>query len=167
MGVVGVAELSEVLWRERELLEMLVFKLEEEHLLLASSNARWLPRATREVEVVVEQLRQVELRRALIVDAAAASLGLPSDPTLAQLADAAPGAWAELLREHRAAFLELTREVQDKADANKLLLSAGYRQAREGLVVLTGRANRESAGYGRTGRAATTATSSQLVDQAF
>lgn len=163
----GVAELSEVLWRERELLELLVFKLEEEHLLLAAANTRWLPRATREVEVVVEQLRQIELRRALIVDAVAASLGLGSDPTLAQLADVVPGAWAGLLRDHRTAFLALTREVQDCAEANKTMLAHGYRTAREGLVVLTGRANRESTAYGRTGRAASAATTSQLVDQVF
>lgn len=33
-GVMGANELSALLWRERELLELLVFKLEEEQLLL-------------------------------------------------------------------------------------------------------------------------------------
>ena len=41
-------DLSNLLWRERELLELLVFKLEEEQLLLTAGKSRWLPQATRE-----------------------------------------------------------------------------------------------------------------------
>ncbi len=35
-------ELSAVLWRERELLETLLFKLEAEELIIASGRSRWL-----------------------------------------------------------------------------------------------------------------------------
>ena len=39
--------LSLILWRERDLLETLLFKLEEEQLLLANGRTRWLMRAHR------------------------------------------------------------------------------------------------------------------------
>ena len=44
----GVHELSALLWRERELLEVLQFKLEVEQLLLTTGNTRWLNRASAE-----------------------------------------------------------------------------------------------------------------------
>ena len=38
----GLSDVSNILWRERQLLELLLFKLEEEQLVLASGRARWL-----------------------------------------------------------------------------------------------------------------------------
>ena len=35
-------KLSQILWRERELLDTLLFKLEEEQMVLASGRTRWL-----------------------------------------------------------------------------------------------------------------------------
>jgi hypothetical protein len=164
----GLAELSDVLWRERELLEVLLFKLEEEQLLLVSGKTRWLARATREVEVVVDELRAAELRRAVVVDATAETLGLPVEPTLSQLAAMAPAPWDDLLREHRTSFLGLTREVQMLADGNRTLLAGGFRASREALLALGhGVAREQEPGYGRDGRAPAGAGSSLLVDQAF
>ncbi len=111
----GVAEVSNVLWREREQLELLLFKLEEEQLVLASGRTRWLAHATREVEFVMEQIRTTELLRATEVDAVAAELDLEPGPSLNALADAAPDPWGEIFRGHRDAFLTLTAEIQDLA----------------------------------------------------
>ena len=47
----ALADFCRILWRERELLELLLFKLEEEQLVLASGRGRWLAHATHEVEV--------------------------------------------------------------------------------------------------------------------
>ena len=133
----GLAEVSSVLWRERELLEMLLFKLEEEQLVLAAGRAKWLARATREVDVVLQEIRRAELARAVEVDAVAGSLGLPSGPSLSALADAVDEPWAGLLREHRQAFLTTTAEIQALAQANRELLTSGQRAAREALLSLT------------------------------
>ena len=132
----GVAELSAVLWRERQLLELLLFKLAEEQVVLSSGRTRWLAHATREVEFVMEQIRSTELLRATEVDAVAAELGLDAGPSLGALADAAPEPWGELLRGHRDAFLTLTAEIQDLADANRDLLNSGARAMREALLGL-------------------------------
>src|SRR5438067_13785285 len=86
----GLREVSAILWRERHLLELLLFKLDEEQLLLAAGRTRWLPRATREVEMVLEEIRQTELERAVEVSRVAADLALPAGSSLRQLAAAAP-----------------------------------------------------------------------------
>ena len=107
----SLTELVNTLWRQREALELLLFKLEEERLVLASGRQRWLGHATHEVELVLDQIRQTEVLRALESDDAAAVLGLPSNPSLAALAAAAPEPWRGMLREHRAALLLLTAEI--------------------------------------------------------
>src|SRR5437870_12508885 len=89
----GLQEVSTTLWQERNLLELLLFKLEEEQLLLASGRTRWLARATREVEVVLERIREAELARSMEVEAIAPSLLLPPGPTMRQLAEHSPPPW--------------------------------------------------------------------------
>src|SRR6266496_5603996 len=108
VGAMGLADVANILWREREALDLLLFKLEEEQLVLATGRTRWLAHATREVEFVLDRIRQTELLRAVEVDAAAAELGLPPSPSLRARADAAPPPWGDVLRDHRRAFLALT-----------------------------------------------------------
>jgi uncharacterized coiled-coil protein SlyX len=130
----ALAEVSSVLWRVRDLLDLLVFKLEEEQLLLAAGRARWLPRATHEVELVLEEIRHAELQRAVEVDHVAGLLGLGSSPSLSQLADNAPEPWGDIFRDHRATFLTSTREVSSVAEHNRDLLAASYRAVQEALT---------------------------------
>lgn len=129
----GFAEVSDILWRERELLDVLLFKLEEEQLLLAAGKVRWLSRATREVELVLEQIRLAELTRSVEVDAIAPSLGLDPNPSLSSLADTAPAPWAGLFAAHRTAFLTLTQEISTLAAANRDFVSNAYTSAQEAL----------------------------------
>jgi hypothetical protein len=135
---VSLTDLSSVLWRARELLELLLFKLEEEQLLLASNRSRWLAHATREVEVVLDQIRQTEVARAAYAQAVALDLGLNAEASLGQLADAAPAPWSDLLHQHRKAFLTLTSEIGAMAEANRDLLTAGQRAARETMLAFAG-----------------------------
>ena len=55
----SLSEVSNILWRERQLLDLLVFKLEEEQLVLASGRTRWLSHATREVETILAEIKRV------------------------------------------------------------------------------------------------------------
>ncbi len=127
----GLHEVTNTLWRERQLLEMLLYKLECEQLLLASGRTRWLEAATREVEVVLDGIKEAEMLRAVQVEAIAADLGLLPNPTLRLLAAAAPSPWDEILDEHRRAFLELTSEIEDLAEANRNLLARGVAATRD------------------------------------
>ncbi|HWG98646.1 MAG TPA: flagellar export chaperone FlgN [Pilimelia sp.] len=156
--------LSSVLWRTRELLELLLFKLEEEQLLLASGRSRWLAHATREVELVLEQIREAEVLRAAHAQAVAGELGLGPEASLSQLADAAPMPWHEMLHQHRRAFLTLTAEISALAELNRDLLTAGQRAARETMLVVAGSVET----YGRDGQSvAGVARRARLVDEAI
>ncbi|AEI10970.1 flagellar export chaperone FlgN [Cellulomonas gilvus] len=152
--------LSEVLWHERTLLELLLFKLEEEQLLLTAGRTRWLAHATREVEAVLSQIRDAELGRSVEASAACAELGLPDGAALADLADAAPAPWDELLRQHRDSFASLTAEISQLADGNRELLAMSHRATQETLASL-----HDVHTYDGSGRSAGTAADALLVDR--
>lgn len=131
-------KLSLVLWRERELLDTLLYRLEVERLLLAAGRTRWLVHATQDVEAVLSTLRETELLRAVAADEAAAALGLGTAPSLRSLVEAVEEPWRQVFTEHREAFLTLTREIAELAEANRGVLAAGYRSARETLRTVGG-----------------------------
>jgi hypothetical protein len=126
----SLAEVSNTLWRERHLLEMLLFKLDEQQILLAAGRSRWLTMAATEVERVVDELRHVELSRAIEVDAVANELGLDPGCSLGELADAAPAPWDGVLRQHRDAFVLVAEEIKDMAGSNRELLERGQEAMR-------------------------------------
>lgn len=128
-----LSRLSDVLWSERRLLELLLFKLEEERLVLASGSARWVGEASREVGAVVEEIRTLDVGRDAEASAAAASLGLSSRATLAEIADAAGPPWDDLLHAHRTAFIDLAVQIADVATQNQESLAAALRAA-EGVL---------------------------------
>jgi hypothetical protein len=160
---VGLTDLSSVLWRMRELLELLLFKLEEEQLLVASGRGRWLAHATREVELVLEQVRQAEIVRAAEAQAVAEEYGVRGEASLSELAAVAPTPWNELLRQHRQAFVALTAEIGSLADTNKELLTAGLRATRETLLAVGGSVGT----YGRRGESISSMAGPRLVDEAI
>ena len=156
-------KLSLILWRERELLDLLAYKLEVEQLVLASGRTRWLGHSTREVEQVLETLRETEVLRAIAADEVATQVGLPPAPTLAQLAEVAPDPWRGILEDHRTAFTTATREISELAESNRGLITAGYRSARETLLALGGNAD----GYSPDGSAVLDAPRERLVDRSL
>jgi hypothetical protein len=160
----SLTEVSSILWRERELLDLLLFKLEEEQLLLAAGRSRWLGHATREVEMVLDELRRADLGRAVEVEAVAVSLGLDASVSLRQLAENAPPPWDDILREHRNAFLAATQEISAMAQANKELLSTGVRAARETLMSL---GETEVATYDPSGQSVQRTRGPRLLNEAI
>ncbi|EYR65061.1 flagellar biosynthesis protein FlgN [Actinotalea ferrariae CF5-4] len=159
----GLNELSGVLWRERQLLELLLFKLEEEQLILTSGKSQWLGHATREVESVLDQIRGVELGRAIEAEDAALELGLEEGSSLLALAQRAPAPWDALLRDHHQAFVDLTDQINALAVANRELLSTSHRATQETLMTLQDSVRT----YDPTGAATGATGSVQLLDQAL
>lgn len=130
-------ELSALLWRERELLELLQFKLEEEQLLLTAGKTRWLQHATREVEQVMTRLRTASLARTVEVSEVARKWGRigTDEPTLRELIPLAPeGPWGEILSAHLAAMTSLTGVIKSLRDANEQFLRAASRATQETLA---------------------------------
>jgi hypothetical protein len=132
-----VEDLSLILWRERELLDALLYKLEIEQLVLASGSNRWLGTAAREVEAVLASLRETELLRAVAADEAATRIGLASNPSLRALAEAVGEPWRTILLDHRDAFVGYTRAITDIAATNRELLTVGQFAARDTFLGLT------------------------------
>src|ERR1700710_3058878 len=92
----GFSEISTLLWREREALQLLLFKLVEEQLIVSAGRTRWLAQANEEIGSARRQLRATEVLRAAETDAISEELGLATGATLAQLEAAAPEPWATL-----------------------------------------------------------------------
>src|SRR5688572_8822543 len=136
MGAGHVEKLTWVLWRERELLEGLLYRLEAEELVMASGRTRWIAASARDVEDAVRQIREVEVLRAVAADEAAAAVGLDPNPSPNALAAAADEPWTSILHEHRDALMVLSDEIIKAAATNRGLISAGLRAAHETLLDL-------------------------------
>ena len=156
-------KLSVIMWRERELLDTLHYKIAVEQLVLAGGQSRWLMQAARDVEAVLATIRETEVLRAVAADEAAASIGMRSNPSLSALADAVDEPWSSILREHRDAFVAATHEITELADANRDLISAGYLSARDTLLSL----GEEVAGYNPDGTALVGSAKHLLVDRSL
>ncbi len=115
----SLSEVSNILWRECRLVELLMFKFEEEQLVLASGRVRWLSDATREVETILEAIRCVELERALAVADAAVELGMPEPESLRALVATVPPPWDGIFADHRRALLRLAREIDAIAGSGR------------------------------------------------
>lgn len=159
----AIERLSLVLWRERELLEDLHFRLEVEQLVLASGRTTWLAHAARDIDALLAKIRETEVLRAVAADAAAAAVGMADNPSLAALAEAAGEPWSTILDEHRQAFVTVTAEITTLADSNRHLVSAGYRSARETLLSL----GESTDGYDAAGTATAEPMRYRLVDRSL
>ena len=159
-----LANLSRVLWRERELLDLLLFKLHQQHLLLISGDVEWLPRASQEVQTVLERMGEMELERAIEFDHAAMMLGTAPGSSLRTLSAAAPEPWGYLLVEHHAAFVALASRIQHSADANRDLTQAAARAAEAVMAGMSGNDASPHA-YASSGRPEVDMRRPVLVDQ--
>ena len=124
----SLPDLAAGLWRQRELLERLIYRLECEQLLLAAGRMRWLSAATAEVEMLTAELHVAELRRAAVSAVAARGLGLRPGADLNDLAAAAPPPWAATLIAHRESLIALTAELSTTAEVNQQLTASGSPQ---------------------------------------
>lgn len=158
----AIQDLSARLWRERELLDLLTFKLEEEQLLLTAGKTQWLSHATREVEHVLERLQTAGLERAVAAGAVAREWELSEEATLRDLAAGAPdGPWAEILTAHLTALTDQTAHIRQLRDANAQFLRAAARSTQETLAATEAAA---ATTYDSHGRAAAVGEA-QLFDQ--
>ena len=132
----ALSDVSNILWRERQLLELLVFKLEEEQLVLAAGRTRWLVHATREVENVLAEIKRIELERAIQVAEAGRELGFSGSPTMRELASLTPSPWDGIFGDHRRALLTLAQEIDAITKSNRDLLQRGHQAAREAIAAM-------------------------------
>ena len=148
----SLSDLAAVLWRQRELLERLTYRLECEQLLLAGGRTRWLASATSEVEALLEELQVTEVHRSAASQAVARELGLEPDATLEEVAGAAAPPWTDVLLDHRNALLTSNAELAMMAEASRSMTAAGLAAVETTLASLGGRVGTTSQGYDARGR---------------
>lgn len=162
VGRVSAHELSALLWRERELLETLIFKLEVEQLLLTAGKTRWLKRASSEIERTTDELRMVGLGRTVEVENVAAEWGADEGANLREILDRAPdGPWSGIFETHLRALTDLTTQIRALRDANEQFLRAASRSAQETLNNVGGAART----YDASGKSGATKSGSRLLDK--
>jgi hypothetical protein len=122
---VDYQHLSTLLWREQELLDLLLFKAEEKQYLILTGKSRWLPRIAHEIEVILDQLRTLEVERSAATEVMATRLGVGANPSLRQLAEVAPAPWNDLFSKHHEALLVLVTELRSLSDTNRELIEGG------------------------------------------
>src|SRR5690348_3906654 len=146
---VDYQHLSTLLWREQELLDLLLFKAEEKQYLILTGKTRWLPRIAHEIEVILDQLRTLEVERSAATEAMAIRLGVGANPSLRQLAEVAPAPWNDLFAKHHEALLVLVTELRSLSDTNRELIEGGLAAIGEALLQVK---SPSSGTYGSTGR---------------
>lgn len=129
-GTTRLTNLSSTLWRLREVLDHLLFKIFETQLILESDAHQWLAKAGRELDAALQELRHVEVMRAVETVALADQLHLPTAVTLRELAEQVPPPWPSIFTEHRAALRALTDRVDDAAEHAPRPSDTGVRPAR-------------------------------------
>jgi len=148
----SIPDLAAVLWRQRELLERLVYRLECEQLLMAAGRTRFLGLATSEVEALLDELSVVEMQRAAVAGRVAREVELDGAATLEEIAGSLQPPWTEVLIEHRHALLTLTAELSALAETNRHLMAAGLKAVEQAMAGLGLRQGTTSVGYDAQGR---------------
>lgn len=131
-------DLSRRLWLLRQQLEQLLCALDIQQLVLANQRLRWLPMVSENVEQLVDDIRQSEAERIALSRRLGASLGLPPDATLGELADAVGEPYAQMWRQHRLHLIALHAEIDGITQQNVELSKRGASMSREILGTLTG-----------------------------
>lgn len=130
-------DLSMHLLRERELLETLLFKLDEQQMLLATGRNRWIRHASTEIERVLAAMPTIALSRDALVVAVADEWGAPEATTLRQLIAAAPSdGWREVLEGHLSAMTALADEIEQMKQVNEQRLRTAIRVTQETIAGL-------------------------------
>lgn len=142
-------ELSRVLWKQRELIDLLQYRLEIQQMVLISSRAERLQLALSEVEAAMASIREVEENRDQIVRQCAELVGLDYNATITQLREAIPEPWKTLLGDHQKALLDQVAETERTANSNREFAVRGANEVRGVLNEITG--NVPTVAYGPNG----------------
>jgi hypothetical protein len=144
---VNLGKLSAILWEERQLLELLIFKLEEESLVVDSGRHHWLGRATSEIQFVLSNIESAEIRREELTKIVAGELALGQSPALGEIVDCCSEPWATTFYDHRKALKTLIERVLEISHKNREVLSK-YVIAVTDALSIVGKAAGESSGPG-------------------
>ena len=93
------SDLSGLLWRERDLLDLLLGRLDD---------------GIDDTDGLFRSLSSLELHRAILAREVGVELGVDGEPTLADLVRLAPADWTEVLADHRQALRTMAEKVNGR-----------------------------------------------------
>jgi predicted nuclease of predicted toxin-antitoxin system len=108
-------------------MEQLTCALEIQQLVLANNRLRWLPMVTENVEHITDDIRNSEDDRVGATSRVAESLGLPTDSSLLELAQAAGEPYGSIWQQARRQLIGLQAEIDQFSSEN-------YEITRRGLA---------------------------------
>ncbi|STD11996.1 FlgN protein [Dermatophilus congolensis] len=132
-ALMALSNLSTGLWRIQELLELLTYRLDTQQALVETGRSRWLGRSTREIELVLAEMREADLMRAVDAQPVCEALGLSPETPLSAIAAAAPAPWNEVLAEHRQALSVASAELAALSRTNSEMLEVSYKAVQDTL----------------------------------
>jgi len=147
----GASELSALLWQERELLDLLEYRLEVQRALLTVGESRWAQRAADDIEAATAQLRRLNIVRDVEVQGVAEAWGIAGEsPSLRDVIAAAPeaGPWPEIFSAHLRAMLASVERIGGRRDDNLRMLREALRHTQETLAGTGDRAGTYTASGG-------------------
>lgn len=115
----ALQDVSQALWTERELLERLLFKLEEERALIERGDQRWISWCIDEIRSVVQHLQEAEAARQVAFESVADELGIDPGASLRELIGSVAYPWDTILSEHQRALGGVARELAHCASTDR------------------------------------------------
>lgn len=106
-------------------MEQLACALEIQQLVLANNRLRWLPMVTENVEHIVADIRLAEDERLAVTQRVAASVGLPADASLLELATAVGEPHGPAWQQTRLHLISLQAEIDQFSTENRELTRKG------------------------------------------
>ncbi len=133
------AALADVLAAEVAVLENLHFRVVQAANLVAAGRHRFLAPASDKVLDAIDELGGLELARALVVSNAAAAWDLADDqPTIAELAAAAPPPWPPVLAGFAARMRELVAAIDEAGSRGAVYATHGRDRVQTALTAVDG-----------------------------
>jgi hypothetical protein len=159
-GILG--DLSRLLWEQRELVQLLEYRLEVQQLVTIAGRVERLPIAVSDVESVLERIRMSEDVRLGVVAECSVLLGLGIGASLRQLIAATPEPWSYVLDDHQTVLLQLVASTEELASTNRELASKGVAESRRAFDMV---GDAPVTAYGRHGDRPGLALPPTLVDR--
>ena len=136
--MVAVEDLSTLLWRQHELLDLLLFKAGEKQYIVVSDQMRWLPRISAEIEAILTEMRALETERiALVAEFAREHELLTDSPSLREMATIVGEPWSQVLMTHHENLLKAVTDLRTLSEVNKGLIEKGMEAINESLRLVT------------------------------
>jgi hypothetical protein len=149
-----LGELNQLLWRERDVLEDVLYRLQVQQLLLVEGRERWVERSVDDLERSLARVERYQRMHRDLLDDISAYLPVHGGSTLSEVVAVTPSPWDDIFEEQQASVLVLINEIEAASRDNHGLARRGMVQAGEAMERFgqaTGTTGAGPESYGPTG----------------